>query len=101
MEYDVRAEGPWDLVVMNDTIYALGSVFTFFEVAWLAAEIYAATSNGGWFLMANTSSEVEDDDEELRPWIIHTYRDLFRNVGYGLEAEERFPTSYRELILGS
>jgi hypothetical protein len=26
----------------------------------------------------------------LLPWLIRTYRDLFRNVGYQLEAEEIF-----------
>ena len=26
----------------------------------------------------------------LLPWLIHTYRDLFLNVGYQLEAEEIF-----------
>ena len=25
-----------------------------------------------------------------RPWLIHTYRDLFRNVGYALISEEPF-----------
>jgi SAM-dependent methyltransferase len=97
MEYDIRAEGPWDLIVMSDTIYSLGSVYTFFEIAWLGAEMFAATSHGGRFLLANASSAVkdEDEDEDMRPWVIRTYRDLFLNVGYCLEKEEIFPANYR------
>ena len=38
--------------------------------------------------MANTFGGVED--YLLRPWVIRTYRDLFLNVGYRLEAEEIF-----------
>jgi SAM-dependent methyltransferase len=95
MEYDIRGEGPWDLIVMNDTISTLGAVYTFFEMAWLAAEMFAATSPEGRFLLANASSEVEDEDEDMRPWVIRTYRDLFLNVGYRLEKEEIFPANYR------
>src|SRR5262249_33605929 len=95
MEYDIRGEGPWDLIIMCDTIYSLGSVYTFFEIAWLAAKMFAATSDGGRFLLANACSEVEDEDEDMRPWVIRTYRDLFLNVGYRLEGEEIFPANYR------
>ena len=38
--------------------------------------------------MANTYGGVED--YLLRPWLIRTYRDLFLNVGYRIEAEEVF-----------
>jgi hypothetical protein len=30
----------------------------------------------------------ENDDWLLRPWLTRTYRDLFVNVGYTIEAEE-------------
>jgi hypothetical protein len=30
----------------------------------------------------------ENDDWLLRPWLTRTYRDLFVNVGYRIEAEE-------------
>jgi len=94
MDFDVNAEGPWDLIVMSDTVYYLGSLYTFFEMTWLAAKLFAATSTGGRFLLANACSEVENDDEVMRPWVNRTYRDLFSNVGYRLEAEEVFPASY-------
>jgi SAM-dependent methyltransferase len=88
MEYDPRAEGPWDLIVMSETIYYLGWLYTFFDVGWLAAELFASTHGNGRLLLANTRSGVEEP--LLRPWLIDSYRDLFRNVGYRLEAEEVF-----------
>ena len=89
MDYDLRAEGPWDLVVMSETIYYLGWLYPFFDVAWLASELFASTTDGGRLLMANTCGGVEED-YLLRPWLIRTYRDMFLNVGYRLEAEEVF-----------
>ncbi len=62
MDYEWRADGPWDLVVCSDTI--------------------------GRLLLANTMDEVED--KLLLPYGIRTYRDLFLHVGYRLEAEEIF-----------
>jgi SAM-dependent methyltransferase len=88
MEYDPRAEGPWDLIVISETIYYLGWLYSFFDVAWLAAELFAATRSNGQVLMANTRGGVED--YLLRPWIIRTYHDLFVNVGYRLESEQDF-----------
>ena len=86
MDLDLRAEGPWDLVVMSETIYYLGWLYPLFDVGWLATEIFAATREGGRFLMANTYGG--EKDYLLRPWLIDTYRNLFLNVGYDLEAEE-------------
>ncbi len=86
--FDVVAEGPWDLVVMSETIYYLGWLYTFFEVGWLASQLFDATQPRGRFLMANTYSDEEDKNWLMRPWLIDTYRDLFRNVGYTLEAED-------------
>jgi SAM-dependent methyltransferase len=88
MDYDPRAEGPWDLVIMSETICYLGWLYSLFDVAWLACQLLSATSAGGRLLMANTCGGVED--YLLRPWIIRTYRDLFLNVNYRLEAEEIF-----------
>ena len=88
MDYDAHAEGPWDLVVMSETICYLGWLYPLFDVAWLASELFSATRPSGRLLMANTCGGVED--YLLRPWIIRTYRDLFLNVGYHLEAEEIF-----------
>lgn len=88
MDYTWRADGPWDLVVFSDTMCYLGWLYSFFDVAWLAAELFAATRRGGRLLLANSMDEV--DDKLLLPYIIRTYRDLFLNVGYQLEAEEIF-----------
>jgi SAM-dependent methyltransferase len=88
MDYTWQADSPWDLIVFNDTICYLGWLYPLFDVAWLAAQLFAATQNGGRLLMANTMDEV--GDKLLLPYITRTYRDLFLNVGYRLEAEELF-----------
>ena len=88
MDYNLRAEGPWDLVVMNETICYLGWLYSFFDVAWLAAEIFVATRGNGQLLMANTCGGVED--YLLLPWLIRSYHDLFLNVGYGADDEQFF-----------
>ena len=88
MDYNLQSEGPWNLVVMSETICYLGWLYSLFDVAWLASELLSATCAGGRLLMANTCGGVED--YLLRPWIIRTYRDLFLNVGYHLEVDETF-----------
>lgn len=88
MDYNLEAEGTWDLVVMSETICYLGWLYSFFDVAWLAMQLFSATRDGGQLLMANTCGGVED--YLLRPWIIRTYHDLFANVGYRLTSEETF-----------
>lgn len=88
MDYEWRDDGPWDLVVFSDAICYLGWLYSFFDVAWFAAELFAATRSGGRFLLANTMDEV--GDKLLLPYLIRTYRDLFLNVGYRLETEEIF-----------
>lgn len=85
MDYSWRADGPWDLVVMSDTICYLGWLYSFFDVGWLALELFEATRNGGRLLLANS---MGGEDALLLPWLIYTYRDMFRNVGYRLESEE-------------
>jgi SAM-dependent methyltransferase len=86
MEYDPRADGPWDLVVMAEMIYLLGWLYPFFDIAWLASQLFAATADGGRLLLANTIYGMEQP--LLLPWVIRTYHDLFRNVGYETESEE-------------
>jgi len=86
MEYDPHADGPWDLVVMAEMIYFLGWLYPFFDVAWLASQLFSATAAGGRLLLANTICGMEHP--LLLPWIIRTYHDLFRNVGYETEHEE-------------
>jgi hypothetical protein len=71
---------------MSETIYLLGWLYPLYKVGWLAAELFAATRNGGRLLMANTYG---GEREYLhRPYLIDTFRDLFLNVGYRQEAEE-------------
>ena len=88
MELEPSVEGPWDLIVMSETVYFIGWLYTVFQVGWLARQLFEATLPGGRFLMANTCAD--DSDWLMRPWLIDTYADLFRNVGYVLGAEERF-----------
>jgi SAM-dependent methyltransferase len=88
MEYDPLGEAPWDLIVLGDTIYYLGWLYSFFDVAWLAHRLCTATRSGGRLLLANTCGC--SDDYLLLPWIIRTYHDLFVNVGYGVERQDSF-----------
>ena len=87
MDYAWRAEAPWDLIVMNDTICYLGWLYSFFDVAWLASEIHGAIGPGGRFLMANTM-DLQGYDKLLLPHITRSYRDLALNVGFALDREE-------------
>jgi hypothetical protein len=59
-----------------------------FDVAFMAANLRDAMRPGGRLLLANTYGG--DKDWLLRPWLIDTYRDLLRNVGFDLEREETF-----------
>lgn len=91
MEYDLGAEGPWDLVVLSDTICYLGWLYSFFEIGWFASQIFAATCDGGHLLLANTLGVHDNIDDILfQPWLIRSYQALFLNIGYRLEAEEIF-----------
>jgi SAM-dependent methyltransferase len=88
MEYDPQTEGPWDLIVLSDTICYLGWLYSFFDVGWFASQLFAATRVGGSCLFVNAMGEF--GDMLLLPWLIRTYRDLFCNIGYHLETEEIF-----------
>lgn len=87
MDYAWRADGPWDLIVMNDTICYLGWLYSFFDIAWFASEVHEAIRPGGRFLMANTMDK-QGYDKLLLPHITRTYRDLMLNVGFALDREE-------------
>jgi SAM-dependent methyltransferase len=89
MDYAWQADGPWDLVVMNETICYLGWLYSFFDVAWFASEIHSAVRPGGRFLMSNTM-DLHGYDKLLLPHIIRSYRDLVLNTGFALEREETF-----------
>jgi predicted TPR repeat methyltransferase len=86
MDYNPQVDGPWDLIVFSDTMCYLGWLYPFFDVAWLAVQLFEATCSNGHLLLANSIGQ--DGDWLLRPWIIRTYRDLFVNAGYTIEAEE-------------
>jgi SAM-dependent methyltransferase len=93
MEYKPQVDGPWDLVVFTETICYLGWLYPFFDVAWLAVQLFEATRSGGRLMLANSMDESED--WLLRPWLIRTYRDLFVNVGYTIETEEVYKATKR------
>ncbi len=85
MELDVQADGPWDLVVLTETAYYLGWLYPLFDVGWLAHSLCRATNAGGRLLLVNTYGK---ENGLMSPWLIRTYRDLFANAGYDIEAEE-------------
>ena len=86
METAAEEEGPWDLIVMNETVYYLGWLYSFFDVSWLAHRLFTALNSNGRFLMANTFGD--DVGYLQRPAVIRTYRDLFLNVGFEVDSEE-------------
>ncbi|MEO7685216.1 MAG: hypothetical protein ABIU86_14900 [Gemmatimonadaceae bacterium] len=88
MEFDVVAEGPWDLIVMSETIYYLGWLYPLFDLAWMATQLYESMPAGGRLLMANLSGGLEDYLN--RPFMIRTYRDLMVNVGFERDFEEPY-----------
>jgi 2-polyprenyl-3-methyl-5-hydroxy-6-metoxy-1,4-benzoquinol methylase len=88
MQWDAELDGHWDLVVLAETVCYLGWLYPFFDVAWLAHRLHEGTRPGGRLLLANTCGGVED--YLLRPWIIRTYHDLFRNAGYVVRADTVF-----------
>ena len=75
-------------VVFSETIYCLGWLYSMFDVALVTANLHGAVRPGGRLLLANTYGA--ERDWLLRPWLIDTYRDLCRNVGFELVREEIF-----------
>jgi predicted TPR repeat methyltransferase len=98
MDYDPKTEGPWDLIVMSETICYLGWLYSFFDVCWLASELFAATAPGGHLLLSNTKCDF--GDPLLLPCVIDTYHDLFLNAGYRIDAEEIFRGEKNGVSLG-
>ena len=88
MQWDAELDGHWDLVVLAETVCYLGWLYPFFDVAWLAHRLHEGTRPGGRLLLANTCGGV--DDYLLRPWIIRTYHDLFRNAGFAVQHDTVF-----------
>lgn len=87
MDLDPADDGPWDLVVISETLYYLGWLHPMFDVAWLMHALHEATARGGRLLLSDT---VGDDNGIMSRWLIRSYHDLARNVGYELERREVF-----------
>lgn len=85
MDLDPADEGPWDLVVIAETLYYLGWLHPMFDVAWLLHALHEATGPGGRLLLSHT---VGDDNGIMSSWLVRTYHDLARNVGYDLEQSQ-------------
>lgn len=85
MATDALRNTRWDLIVVAETIYYLGWLHPFFNVAWLAWELHEAVNPGGHLLLANTQAVCED--MLILPWLIKTYHDLFLNVGFVPEVD--------------
>lgn len=88
MDIDLTAEGPFDLIVFTETIYYLGWIYSFFDLGWLASKIFDSSAPDGRLLLANTTGLP--GDYLLLPWLVRTYHDLFRNVGYTIESETTY-----------
>jgi len=56
-------------------------------VAWLATQLHEGTAAGGRLMMANV---MYSGDYLLLPQLVHTYRDLFLNVGFRKDIENTF-----------
>jgi len=88
MKWEPGLAGDWDLVVCSETMCYLGWLYPFFDVAWFAHCVFEGTRPGGRLLLANTCGGVED--YLLRPWIIRTYHDLYRNAGFSVLQDTMF-----------
>lgn len=88
VNFDPVGEGPWDLVVMSETIYYVGWRYSFFEVGWLAQRLFESLRPGGCLVMTNTIAMSRQYLQQ--EWLLKTYRDLFVNVGFTLDRIERY-----------
>jgi hypothetical protein len=66
-------------------------------VAWLAHQMFAATSPGGRLLLVNTDGGEKHYLHQ--GWILQTYRDLFINVGFQVERQEVFRGTKNDVAL--
>ena len=88
MEHDFAAGGPWDLVVLTETIYSLGWLYSLFDLGMFALQLGESLAAGGRILLSNTYGA--ERDWLMRPFLIDTYRDLFVNAGLAVESEAVF-----------
>lgn len=84
--FDYLEAGPWDLVTLVEAIYCFGWLYPMFDVAWMARQMVESLAPGGRLLLTNTYGA--DRDFLLHPYLIDTYRDLFRNAGLRVLREE-------------
>lgn len=87
--FDYLEEGPWDLITVVESIYCFGWLYPMFDVAWMARQMAESLAPGGRLLLTNTYGA--DRDFLLHPYLIDTYRDLFRNTGLTVLREEVLP----------
>jgi len=88
MDHDFAAGGPWDLIVLTETVYSLGWLYSLFDLGMFALDLRESLAAGGRLLLSNTYGA--ERDWLMRPFLIDTYRDLFVNVGLAIETESIF-----------
>lgn len=84
--FEYADEGPWDLITIVEAIYCFGWLYPMFDVAWMARQMVESLAPGGRLLLTNTYGA--DRDFLLHPYLIDTYRDLFRNAGLRIIRQE-------------
>lgn len=95
--FDYEEEGPWDLITVVEAIYCFGWLYPMFDVAWMARQMVESLVPGGRLLLTNTYGA--DRDFLLHPYLIDTYRDLFRNAGLTVTREEVLRPAAAETVL--
>lgn len=88
MEHDFATGGPWNLIVLAETIYSLGWLYSTFDLGMFALHLRESLAADGRLLLANTYGA--ERDWLMRPFLIDTYHDLFRHVGLAIEKESSF-----------
>lgn len=88
MDHDFAVGGPWDLIVLTETVYSLGWLYSLFDLGMFALHLRESLAAGGRLLLSNTYGA--ERDWLMRPFLIDTYRDLFVNVGLTIEDESVF-----------
>lgn len=88
MAYDSELEGPWDLIVLSETLYYLMWEYPLKHLVDKIDEWFRSTRPGKYFLLCNTHSGIADRISP--PSFLAAYRDLLIGAGYRLKDEEPF-----------